>query len=291
MSCEQLFIYYAAHIAHTPLEVTQHYLNEYSFIDNEVRRSYHAMVAFLDDVVGNITQGLKERGLWNNTLILVSSDNGGPEYPGGGANNFPLRGGKLTSWQGGVRVNAFVSGGFVPVGMRGKKLEEYIALADWYATFCSLAGVDKFDSRAEAAKLPPVDGLDMWPMLSGQNLTSPRTEIPLSPGLISGDYKILVGNNGQAGWTGPQYPNKTNPRGGIDVKVACGDSGCLFNIKQDPEERHDLAQTEPAILKQLQERLRVWNATAFNPDRGEQWPAACQTAMEKYRGYWGPFLP
>ncbi|XP_065199150.1 arylsulfatase B-like [Sycon ciliatum] len=286
-----LFIYYAAHIAHTPLEVTQKYLDEYSFIDNEVRRSYHAMIAYLDDVMGNITEALVERGLWNNTLLLVSSDNGGPEYPGGGANNYPLRGGKLTSWQGGVRVNAFVSGGFIPSAMRGKKLEEYIALADWYATFCSLAGVDPADERAKLAGLPPVDGLDMWPMLSGANLTSPRTEIPLSPGLISGDYKILVGNNGQAGWTGPQYPNSTNPRGGIDAKVACGDDGCLFNIRTDPEERTNVAALQPAILKQLQERLQAWDATAFNPDRGQQWPEACQTAIEKYGGYWGPFLP
>lgn len=286
-----LFVYYAAHIAHTPLEVTSHYLNEYKFIDNEVRRSYHAMVAFLDDVVGNITEALKEHNLWNNTLIVVSSDNGGPEYPGGGANNYPLRGGKLTSWQGGIRVNAFVSGGFIPPAMRGRKLEEYVALADWYTTFCSLAGVDIHDERAEAAKLPPVDGLDMWPMLSGQNLTSPRTEIPLSPGLISGDYKILVGNNGQAGWTGPQYPNHTNPRGGIDAKVHCNTTGCLFNIREDPEERVDLADSQPDMLKHMQLRLEAWEATAFSPDRGAQWPPACETAMEKYRGFWGPFLP
>ncbi|XP_065191775.1 arylsulfatase B-like [Sycon ciliatum] len=286
-----LFLYYAPHIAHTPLQVPQDYLDRYAFIDTVDRRIYHAMVAYLDDVIGNLTAALKDRDLWDNTLIVVSSDNGGPVYPGGGANNYPLRGGKVTNWQGGVRVNAFVSGGFLPSGMRGQKLDGYVALADWYATFCSLAGVDKTDQRAKEAGLPPVDGLDMWPMLSGQNTTSPRTEIPLSPGLISGDYKILVGNNDQAGWTGPQYPNQTNPKGGISSNVQCGSDGCLYNIKTDPEERNNLAAGSPDILAHMQARLKAWESTAFNPDRGQQWAGACEVALDKYGGYWGPFLP
>ena len=206
------------------------------------------MVAFLDDVIGNLTTTLHQRGMWNNTLIAVSADNGGPVYPGGGANNYPQKGGKMSNWQGGVRVNAFASGGLIPPEMRGQKLDGYVALADWYATFCALAGVDPTDQRAAAADLPKIDSLNMWPMLSGQNRTSPRTVIPLSPGLISGDYKILVGEITQAGWTGPQYPNKTNPRGGIEPSENCRDTGCLYNIKEDPEERNDLAATMPDVL-------------------------------------------
>ncbi|XP_065179088.1 arylsulfatase B-like [Sycon ciliatum] len=286
-----LFLYYAPHIAHAPLQVPQSYIDRLSFIPNVDRRIYHAMLAFLDEVVGNITQLLHERNMWNNTLIVVSSDNGGPEYAGGGANNFPLRGGKLTNWQGGIRVNAFASGGMIPVALRGQKYDGYIALADWYATFCSLAGVDKHDTRAEAAKLPAVDGLDMWPVLSGQNMTSPRTEIPLSPGLISGDYKILVSKVQMAGWTGPKYPNQTRPAGGIPAVANCQKKNCLFNIKVDPEERTDLAESQPAILKHMQERHEAWVATVFNPDRGHPSPLACQTAIEKYGNFWGPFLP
>ena len=247
------------------------------------------MVAFIDDVVGNLTLALKLRGLWDNTLIVVSSDNGGPLQ--NGANNFPHKGGKYTNWQGGVRVNGFVSGGFVPPAMRGKKVDGYVALADWYATFCSLAGVDKHDSRAEAANLPPVDGLDMWPMLSGQNMTSPRTEVPLSPGLISGDYKILVGDVLEAGWTGPQFPNKSSPASVINAVEHCSYTGCLYNIKTDPEERVNLAASQPEILAHMMERFRVWNATAFNPNRGKRWKGACEAAVNTYHGFWGPFVP
>ena len=64
---------------------------------------------------------------------VFSSDNGGPVYFGGsaGANNFPMRGGKTSNYQGGIRVNAFASGGLIPSAMRGKKLEGLGAVWDW----------------------------------------------------------------------------------------------------------------------------------------------------------------
>ena len=68
--------------------------------------------------------------------------------------------------------------------MRGKKLEgehSYVSICDWYSTFCGLAGVSIVDEPAQRAGLPPVDSLDLWPMLSGQNLTSPRKEILFTP--------------------------------------------------------------------------------------------------------------
>merc|ERR1711871_981678 len=65
-----------------------------------------------------------------------------------GANNWPLRGGKYAMFEGGIRVNAFVSGGFIPDLMRGSKLEGIVHVADWYGTLCALADVDPHDSWA-----------------------------------------------------------------------------------------------------------------------------------------------
>ena len=133
--------------------------------------------------------------------------------------------------------------------------------------------------------------MNMWPLISGQNSTSPRTDVPANNfTLISGDYKIIVGNALQAGWTGPQYPNLTNPRGGINVVEKCGD-GCLYNIKTDPEERVNLATQMPDVLKKMQAALREYQKSHFNPDRGGVWPGACDTAVNQYGGFWGPFLP
>ena len=137
----------------------------------------------------------------------------------------------MTDWQGGIRVNAFVSGGFLPAIMHGQKTNGYIHLADWYGTFCSIAGVDPTDTKAAAANLPPVDSFNMWPLISGKNSTSSRVDIPASiNALISGDYKIMLGEMMFVGWTGPVFPNSTNPQGGIPTVLNCGTKGCLFNI-------------------------------------------------------------
>ena len=287
-----LFLYYAPHIVHTPLQVPQRYLDKFSSIDDHDRQYYHAMVNYLDDVVGSLMDALKKKGMWDNLLFVTSSDNGGPVYPGGGANNYPLKGGKASEWQGGLRVNAFVSGGYLPEAMRGQKTEGYIHIADWYATFCGIAGVDPKDERAAKAKLPPIDSLDMWPLISGKNSTSPRVDIPVTNvTLISGPYKIITGTADQAGWTGPHYPNTTNPHGGITTVEHCGDEGCLYNIIDDPEEHHNLAATMPKILKEMRAKLTKYQEASFHPDRGNAWPGACEAVVEKYGGFWGPFLP
>ena len=286
-----MFLYYAPHIVHTPLEVPDRFADMYSFIDDHDRQYYHAMTKYLDNVVGELVSTLQQKGLWDNLLFVVSSDNGGPVYPGGGANNYPLKGGKHSDWQGGIRVNGFVSGGYLPEKMRGHKTSGYIHIADWYATFCNLAGVDPTDERAAEAKLPPIDSLNMWPMISGQNATSPRVDIPASNNtLISGDYKILQGVVEQAGWTGPQYPNLTNPTGGIKALEKCGQDGCLYNIKEDPEERVNLASKMPDVLKEMQEKLAKYQATYFNPKRGTEPASFCQTVKDKYKGFAGPFI-
>ncbi len=249
------------------------------------------MVNYLDDVVGEITQAIKDEGLWDNLLFVASADNGGPVRHNYGGNNYPLKGGKWTDWQGGVRVNSFATGGYLPEKMRGEKTEGYIHIADWYSTFCALAGVDPTDERAAKAKLPPIDSLNMWPLISGETSTSPRTDIPISNNtLISGDYKILVGDVDQTGWTSPVYPNTTKPSG-IKAIEHCGTTGCLYNIKEDPEERTNLAENMPDVLKAMQVKLEQYAASRFNPDRGISWPGACDTATKKYSEYWVPFLP
>ena len=285
-----LFLYYAAHIVHRPYQVPDSYLKKFSFIDEQYRRVYLAMVNYLDDVVGEIVDALKKKGLWDNLLFVASSDNGGPERKDFGANNFPLKGGKWTDWQGGVRVNAFASGGYLPKKMRGQITGGYIHIADWYATFSSLAGVDPKDERATKANLPPIDSLNVWPLISGQNSTSPRVDIPISnTTLISGDYKILIGEVEQAGWTGPVYPNTTTPSG-IAAVEHCGDTGCLYDIRNDPLERDNLANKMPDVLKMMQTKLQKYQESRFSPERGDTSPLACKIALNTYHGFWGPFI-
>ena len=96
----------------------------------------------------------------------------------GGANNYPLRGGKFSNYEGGVRVNAFISGGFIPEARRGSIEDGFIAGEDWYATFCRIAGVDPIDFLAAEYGLPPIDSIDMYDLLIGEaNCVSPREEV------------------------------------------------------------------------------------------------------------------
>ena len=92
-----LFLYYAAHVAHQPYEVPDSYNESFSFIEDPTRRAYHAMVACFDDVLAELVASFKSKALWAETLMVMSTDNGGPIFAG--ANNYPLRGGKYSDWE------------------------------------------------------------------------------------------------------------------------------------------------------------------------------------------------
>ena len=181
-----LFLFWAPHIVHTPLQVPQPFLDKFTFMEttdkpSHNRQIYHAMVNFADEAVGNVSKAMKAKGLWDDMLIIFSTDNGGPIYNNGsaGANNYPLKGGKMNNWEGGIRGNSFISGGFVPAARRGTVYQGLVTVWDHYATFCHLAGVDPTDHRAAVASLPPIDSYSHALMILGTNLTSPRTEIPI----------------------------------------------------------------------------------------------------------------
>lgn len=309
-----LFLYYAPHSVHTPLEVPAAQLAKFSFINDTRRASYAAMVNNMDTNLGLVIEALRANAdMWANTLFVAVADNGGWIANNGdfGGNNFPLRGGKQGNFEGGIRLNALVSGGAIPPARRGAVESGLIAAEDWYATFCSLAGVNASDERAAAAGLPPVTSRDMWALLSGANTTSPRNELIIGsalpyPGLSSGTtfvqgllrsdgFKLLRGQVGQAIWTGPFYPNAST--NWPDIPVDCGDpvvnatGGCLFNVFDDPYEYVNLASQRPDVVAEMAARIAQIEPGVFSPNRGTPSTLACETSDKVYRGFMGPFLP
>lgn len=221
--------------------------------------------------------------------------------------------GYYNNWEGGIRAAALLAGGALPEHVRGTKLRGFIHEADWYATFLTLVGVDPTDIRASEAGLPPIDSLDVWDLITGANTTSPRFEWPITPfgeeagtrALHGGDaaymaegrYKLLVGNVSQSGWCGEIHPNLTQPWNSFadvedcSVRVDAGKekTGCLFDVLNDPEERHDLALEMPEKAREIYEKMLKVEKRWFDPDRGVPDPRACEVANKT--GFWGPFLP
>ena len=235
--------------------------------------------------------------MWDNTLVMMMSDNGGPIYGGQGGNNHPLRGGKLDAWEGGIRVNAFASGGLIPAPMRGKTTSHLTALADVYATLCEVAGVDPTDTIAAKAGIPPIDSVSLWPLLSGRNATGPRDDYFDGGVLQTNDgMKLLTGQVSDAVWTGPLYPNSTTDYGNQSGTVGDCSHGCLYNVSDataDIGEHVDLAglPAYAGVHARMVARLKALRGTGWSPKRDKSTvPDMCAKARAT-GGYWAPFLP
>ena len=172
------FLYAALHNTHAPFEVPPAYeaLYNHSFRPQNV---WSGMVSAVDESVGNITAALKASGMWDNTLLVFATDNGSPVCGwGASGSNAPLRGGKASDWEGGVRVPGVVGGGWtgLPAAARGTTTRGLVHISDWYKTFAAVAGADGVDGGGPS----PQDSIDLsgW-LLSGKAATtaSPRNMI------------------------------------------------------------------------------------------------------------------
>ena len=237
-SREPLFLYVPFNAPHSPLQAPDEYLDQYQSIEDRKRRTYAAMVTCVDDAIGQIMQALREQNMEQNTLVLFTSDNGGPEDLG--ANNGPLRNGKGSVYEGGIRVPAFACwpGKLPPRQVVTAPLH----IVDWYPTLLNLAG-------AEHDKGAPLDGKDAWQTIAA-GAPSPHDEIlhnvtPTDGALRKGHWKII--------W---------HLRNGSETIE-------LFNIAKDPYEEQDLSQQHPEKVQELRERLQFYADAAVAPKGGQ----------------------
>jgi len=238
-----LFLYVTFNAPHTPLQAPQEYLDRYAGIADLQRRRYAAMVTCEDDNIGRIHAALEKQGMLRNTLVIFSSDNGGPVRLG--ATNGPLRAGKGTLYEGGVRVTAWASW---PGTLRaGGTVTEPLQMVDWYPTLLKLAG-------ARAEQPLPIDGRDAWETIANGK-TSPRSEWllnvePREGAIRSGPWKLVVANT---------------PLGGTELPPPGGGTYELFNLHQDPYEKTNLAAQEPARVEIMLRRLHEFARQAVPP--------------------------
>ena len=151
---QPLFVYLPFQVTHSPYQLPPGYP-----VDREVdpaRQVFNGMVRIMDDAVGNVTAALAAKTMTADTLILFSADNGGVYHGGQRGNNWPLRGQKTSSWEGGVRATAFLWGGenVLPAALRGTTSNAFIHICDWYTTLTTLVGVDSADDLHLASGVP-----------------------------------------------------------------------------------------------------------------------------------------
>jgi arylsulfatase A-like enzyme len=206
-----------------------------------------------------------------------------------------LRGQKTTPWQGGTRVAAFATGGYIPLNLRGGNLPTTIHFADVYPTLCILIGVSPADDVELQGATRSIDGLDFWPFLLNSTTTVDRGEekadeeqgmvelheyLPTTEDSIiyDGRWKLIT-NAGlyTAYWTpahgrGPnntaipsnnrtEWPcvNTTVTAGG-GCLICSVSKPCLFDLKSDVSERVNLAFESPQLVRKLAQQLSTYVA-------------------------------
>ena len=240
-----LFLYVPFNGVHSPFQAPEQYTKAYPSLTGN-RQKLAGMLAAVDEAVGQIVASLKKSGMLENTLIVFSSDNGGPP-PG---NNTPLREFKGTIYEGGTRAAAFAHWpGHVPAG---KTIEGAMHIIDWYPTLIGLAG----GSLKQAL---PIDGKDVWPMITKAGKSPHKAILSVSTRGISqaairmGDWKLIVAGGVEAAdGTQQKQPKKYEPVS-------------LFNLLEDPGESRNLASAYPDKVAELRKELSLLLKDAVVP--------------------------
>lgn len=272
-----MFLYAAFNAPHLPNEAPTEALQEYDHISDKNRRLHAAMVTELDSAIGRVKQALQREGILDNTLIWFMSDNGGlnqkaispslvkvaktldslfdGEAPitllefirtnvlDGGSDNLPLHKGKLSVYEGGVRVPSVL---YWPEKLGRDKLTHFSTVQDVLPTILSIAGLD----------IPGgIHGKNTWPLVSGaadKNSYTPS------------DY-LIHGQDGEAIY---RYPWKLIERSNGELE--------LYRLDKDPGETKNIANEFPQKLTNLKSALSSWPRAEsihipvykvmFNPD-------------------------
>ena len=237
-----LFVYLAWQAVHEPMDAPASYVAPYASILDDSRRTYAGMLSCLDEGIGNITSALKRSGMYANTVIVMSNDNGGMSGSYGlgccncgtscGGLNWPYRGWKDSFFEGGFRGIGFLHSPLLTTAA-GFRYDPIIWVGDWYRTLVSAALSNDTPAQRTVARkkiqhllsVGPIDSIDQWGALTVAAAAAgagggaaapagadPRTELLLAgvdidkhgAAIRVGRHKLLVGD-----WGGGGRPNST----------------------------------------------------------------------------------
>lgn len=263
-----LFLYLAYQGVHAPAQVPASYEKKYEkSIPDAKRRTFAGMLSAVDEGIANVTAALQKKDALANTVIVFTSDNGGPVLGGDavGARNYPLRGGKHSIWEGGVRATSFIAGPSIP---EGKDYGFLMHGADWLPTLSGFAGYDLEGTL-------PLDGVSHHDAITGKTAMPPRDFIVVgnSTNLCSwkvgdsrrakyddaesvgaslgcgfairdGNLKLISGYGGAPDdWCNTTSSGRVCDNVHTNTNGTCPDGFCVFDVSSDPLEHHEISQS------------------------------------------------
>ena len=239
------FLYLAHWGVHNPLQASREDYDALSHIADHRLRVYSAMIRAVDRSVARVTQSLEDNGLADNTLIILTSDNGGAGYIGLPNVNKPYRGWKLNHFEGGTHVPFMAKW---PAQIRqGTIMDAPIHHNDIYSTIAAAAGVQVPQDRK-------IDGVDLLPYI--------RNEVEGEP------HQTLFWREGHQqavlhkGWKLISAEQSNLPQPAPRAKW-------LFNLALDPTEQNNLAADNLEKVAELETLLAAHNAEQVEP----LWPS------------------
>ena len=239
------FLYLAHWGVHNPLQASREDYDALSHIADHRLRVYSAMIRAVDRSVARVTQSLEDNGLADNTLIILTSDNGGAGYIGLPNVNKPYRGWKLNHFEGGTHV-PFMAKWPAQINP-GTSMDAPIHHNDIYSTIAAAAGVQVPQDRK-------IDGVDLLPYI--------RNEVEGEP------HQTLFWREGHQqavlhkGWKLISAEQSNLPQPAPRAKW-------LFNLALDPTEQNNLAADNLEKMAELETLLAAHNAEQVEP----LWPS------------------
>ncbi len=236
------FLYLAYDAPHEPYNI-----DDTSWYDDEegwtaTQKRYASLITHMDAAIGRLIDSLEVMGLRDNTLIIFASDNGAavqaPIKEFGCTAGFRGRKGQL--YEGGIRVPLIVNQpGRVPV----RKLNNLVYFPDMMPTLAAITGAEEHLPQG-------LNGIDISPLFFGDKKTTENTsETAIHDSSVDTDSRLLY-------W---EFPGKQRAARRGDWKCVTIKRNApleLYNLKDDPEERHNLADEHPDIVRQLDEEMR-----------------------------------
>ncbi|MDT7829331.1 sulfatase [Pricia sp. S334] len=245
------FVYLSYYAVHTPLMAEEDRIKKYKAKKNPlgIDAVYAAMVETVDSNVGKLLDVLKANGLESNTLVVFTSDNGGIRSI---ATQFPLRAGKGSYYEGGIRVPGIVK--WPGVVKPGSTHDRPVTNLDFFPTFKNLLGMDLPDQ--------PLDGKSLLPILQGKSLKKRPLYWHFPIYLQKYDSEKDDGRD-------PLFrtrPGSVIIHGNWKLHYYYEDNGLeLYNLKSDVGERNNLASKRPKKSGKLLGMLNQWLAETSAP--------------------------